>query len=312
MTISTDWSRAARAAACVVLAAATACASVPVRRVSAIAEADRQAKQALATESQIDPGRIPARSFGVLPFAVAERDTLLRPLGYAMAEFMVSDLSHSSELQMVERLRTDAIFRELDLVDQGIVDPRTAPRVGRLVGARRLLVGEVRAAPGDAVEFSARVVDVVAGTVEQLVSATAPLGRIIDAEKVLALRVFEELGITLTPAQRVAVEQRQTTNLAATVAYGRGLESEAHGDETGAMASFQEAARLDASFVAARTQLASAAPGVSAQHGAGIKRVLDLSAQAINGPVTTKLPEAADVPLSSSQLLTLLITVRVF
>lgn len=290
---------------------AGACATTPIaRRTIAIADADREARRAVALEAKIDAGKIPARSFSVLPFAATTQDSALRPLGYAMADFLMSDLAHSPELKLVERQRTDAILRELDLVDRGVVDPRAAPRVGRLLGARRVLVGELTSAPGDNVVLSARVVDVIAGTVQQLVSASAPMSRMIDAEKALAIRVFEELGIQLTPSQLANVEQRQTTNLAAIVAYGRGVRAEARGDAAGAVAGFDEAVRLDAAFSAARASLA-AAPAASAQRSSSVQRVLELSAQAINAPVATKLPEAADVPLQASQVMTLLITVRV-
>jgi len=290
---------------------ATACASAPInRQAAAITNADRDAKRALDRESQIDPAKIPARAIGVLPFTVDQGDTLLQPLGFAMAEFLTTDLSRSSELQIVDRLRTDAIMRELNLVDRGTVDPRTAPRVGKLVGARRLLIGDMHAEPGGSVRIDARIVDVLAGTVQNLVSATAPVDRAIDAEKALALRVFDELGITLTPAQRIAVEQKQTTNVAATVAFGKGLEAEAHGDAAAAAAHFEEAARQDVAFNAARTQLAGNSSSTS-ERSRGTQRVLELTASAINAPVVTKPPEAADVALAS-QVLTLLITVRVF
>jgi TolB-like protein len=294
-----------------VLSLTQACATTPIaRRATAIADADREAKRAVAQEAKIDAGKIPARSFSVLPFTATAPDTALRPLGYALSDFLMTDLAHSPQLKLVERQRTEAILRELDLVDQGVVDPRAAPRVGRLLGARRVLIGEITAAPGDNVVLSARVVDVIAGTVEQLVSASAPMSRMIEAEKALAIRVFEELGIQLTPSQRALVEQNQTTNLAAVVAYGRGVRAEANGDASGAVAGFDEAVRLDAGFSAARTSLA-AAPPANAQRSSSVQRVLDLSAQAINAPVTTKLPEAADVPLQASQVMTLLITVRV-
>lgn len=303
------------------LAFAAGCASAGGSpRALAISDADRQAKDALAGESRIDPARIPARAMGILPFTVAARDTLLQPLGYALAEFLSTDLSRSPDLQLVDRLRTDAILRELALADNGAVDPSTAPRVGKLVGARRLLIGSVTTMPDGQVAINARVVDVLAGTVENVLSASAPLERVIDAEKALALRVFENIGITLTPAQQLLVEQRQTTNLAATVAYGKGLQAEAKGDVPGAAAAFEEAVRFDVALASTRggvvqsggpSESRNSSSAASRIGSSGIQRVLDLSADAINAPVSTKLPEAVDVPLSG-QTLTFLVTVRVF
>jgi TolB-like protein len=287
------------------------CASNPAaRRATLITDADRAARAAVAGENALDPSKIPARAFAVLPFAVADRDTLLRPLGFGLADLLMNDLAKSPQLQLVERMRTSAILRELDLVDAGVVDPRQGPRVGRLVGARRLLLGSASQPSPGTVRIDARVVDVIAGTVQELVSAEAPIDRVIDAEKALALLLFERLGITLTPAQRARVEQRQTTQLAALVAYGRGIEAETRGDAAGATAAFEEASRLDAAFAAARSQVASGG-AASAQRASSVQRVLDLTAQAVNAPVATRVPEAVDAPLASGSVLQLVFTIRV-
>jgi len=264
---------------------------------------------AIENENKLDAGKIPARSFAVLPFTVTAGDTLLEPLGFGLADLLVNDLAKSPQLRLVERLQASAILRELNLVDQGVTDPRQAPRVGRLVGARRILLGDATRASGGAVRLSARVVDVIAGTVQELVSAEAPIDRVIDAEKALAIQIFERLGITLTPAQRQRVEQRQTTQLAALVAYGRGVQAETKGDAVGATVAFEDASRLDAAFTAARTQMA-AAPAAS-QRASSVARVVDLSAQAINAPLTTKVPEAVDAPLATGSLLSLIFIIRV-
>jgi TolB-like protein len=288
-----------------------ACASAPVnRRATTIAAADKAAKSAIEKENTIDAAKIPARTFAVMPFAVAANDTLLAPLSYGIADVLVNDLSRSPELKLVERMQTNAMLRELNLVDEGITDPKQAPRVGRLIGARRLLIGDASRGAGGTVRLSARVVDVLGGTVQELVSAEAPLDRILDAEKQLALLLFERLGITLTPAQRQKVEQRQTTQLAALVAYGRGVQAEAKGDAAGATAAFEDASRLDAAFTAARTQ-ASGAPAASSQRASNVTRVLDLSVAAVNAPVAVRLPEAVDAPLASGSLLSLIFVIRV-
>ncbi len=293
-----------------VLSFTCACASDPAaRRATQIAQADQTARAALASERQLDVGSIPPRTFAVLPFGVTGSDTLLAPLSYGLASFLVSDLSASPQLQMVERQQTDAILRELKLGGTGLVDTTQAPRVGRLVGARRLLLGDV-ARIGNNVRLSARVVDVTQGTVQQLVSADAPLDRVIDAEKALALLLFERLGINLTPAQRERVERRQTVQLAALVAYGRGAQADARGDAAGATAAFMEASRLDASFSAARAQ-AAGSPASSSQRASNVTRVLDLSAAAINAPTTAKTSEAADAPLAVGSSLPIVFTVRV-
>ncbi len=302
----------ARRGAVGVLALAMACASNPAaRRATILADADRAAKAVIEKEAQLDVSKIPARTFAVLPFAAASADTILEPLRFGLATLLTNDLSTSPSLQMVERLNTDAILRELKMVDEGLVDPKGAPRVGRLVGARRVLIGDATRV-GNTVRLSARVVDVIGGTVQNLLTAEAPLERVIDAEKQLALQLFERLGITLTPAQRTRVERRQTTQTAALIAFGKGVEAEAKGDAKRAVASYQEAVRLDATFSTARTQstsptLASVAPPIS-----NLSRVIEFSSQAINTPVitNTKTTDVANPPNVGSGL-TLTFVIRV-
>lgn len=297
----------------VAAAFSVACASNPAaRRATVIADADKAAKAALENENKLDAGKIPARTFAVLPFSVSSSDTLLKPLGFGLADLLVSDLSKSPELRLVERIQTNAMMRELNLVDEGVADPRQAPRVGRLIGARRILIGDAARGDGGTIRLSARVVDVIGGTVLELVSAEAPLDRVIDAEKALALLIFERLGITLTPAQRNRIDQKQTVQLAALVAYGRGVQAEAKGDAAGATAAFEDASRLDAAFSAGaqRGQVASG-PGAASSRSASVSRVLDQSAQAINAPVLTRIPEAVDAPLATGSLLRLVFTIRV-
>jgi len=293
--------------------AAAACASgcatgSAALRARAITDADAQAKRALANEQQIDAGRIPARSMAIVPFATPANDTLLRPLSFALSDLLLSDLASSPQLMLVERANMDAMLRELALVDEGVVDPRTAPRVGRLVGARRILIGSVATDAGGQLILQARVVDAIAGTVAELVTATAPLARVIEAEGALALRIFEELGIVLTPAQRARVQARSTTQLATLVAYGRALQAEARGDAAGATQYFNDAARLDAHFVSERNQASAARAGSPAS---GVQRALALGVQGVNNLGPVRAPDAADAPLISSSLLTLILTIHI-
>jgi TolB-like protein len=290
---------------------AAACATNPAsRRATLIADADRQAKDAVAAESRLNTASIPPRTMAVTPFTVGRADTLLTPLGFGLAEMLTTDLAQSSQLQMVERMRIDAILRELKLAETGITNQATAPRAGRLMGARRILTGSIVTLPRNNVRLQARVIDVLDGTVQDLVSADAPLPRIIDAERSLALLLLERMGIALTPAQRAAIEQRQTTQLATLVAFGRGEQAQARGDAVQAVAAFEEASRLDAAFVASQTRLAPGS-GSESQRSSSVQRVLSLSTQALNQPVTAHVSEVADAPLPASLSVPLLITIRV-
>jgi hypothetical protein len=196
---------------------------------------------------------------GIPPFAVAARDSALAPLGFAFADFLATDLSRSARVRLVERTRLGEVLRELDLAASGRVDSATAPRVGHLLQARRLLVGSVGTlGDGTTLRLGVRVADVPTGVLTRAIDAQAPLADLFAAEKALALRLFDVLGITLTPSERAAVEERPTANLLALLAYGRGVQRQLEGDFRGARDEFRRAERLDPKFRAARERGAQA------------------------------------------------------
>lgn len=241
-------------AACAAHRATTPAAPAP-------AAADSTTSAALARErGATGPA---ARTLGVLPFAVAAGDTALAPLAYALADLLTTDLARSTRLTLVERARLGDVLRELDLAGAGRVDTASAPRVGRILQARRLVVGAMGTldrAPGDArpaagtsgtLRLGVRLADVRTGEVVQALDAQAPLADVLAAEKALAFRLFDALGVTLTPAERAAVEQRPTADLAALLAYGRGVRRQFEGDFRGATEEFRRAQQLDPGFRAA-------------------------------------------------------------
>ena len=66
--------------------------------------------------------------------------------------------------------------------------------------------------------------------------------------------------MTLTPAERAAVEQRPTRYLSAFLAYCRGVRAEALGDLPAAHAAFQAAVHIDPGFQLASAHMAGTQP----------------------------------------------------
>ncbi len=236
---------------------AAGCASsrlVPATATRPVTAADSARVRALAAE-QAGSGGIRRGVIGVPPFASVGRDTTLVPLAYALADLVSTDLSRSKGVTVVERARLGEVLRELDLAATGRVDSATAPRVGRLVSAERLIFGAVEALPdGRTIRLGARIGDVERSTVTSAVDARAPLAEIFAAEKELVFRLFQSLGIVLSPAERAEIEQQPTKNVSALLAYGRGVQRSYFGDSKGAAEAFRAAHRLDRRFREARTR----------------------------------------------------------
>jgi TolB-like protein len=290
------------------LLATTACATASGGRATParVAEAESFARDAIANERSISPDSLPSHTLGITPLRINATDTSLAPLSYGLADLLMTDLARSASVRVVDRLRLDAILRELQLVSSGRVDPATAPRVGRLLQARRLVLGSLTQQPNGQIGIDAQVADVATSEIRSAVSARASLDDILAAEKELAFKIFAELGVTLTPAERVLVEQRATQNLAALLAYSRGVRFEVEGQYDAAAAEYQNALRLDPSF-----SLAGARLGSSQLGGSSLARVATAAAARVNTSLVEQVaqPGGPADPAFPARTVTIVVTI---
>ncbi len=221
--------------------------------------ADANVTAAVARERGLDTTALGA--LGVPPFAWNGTDPRLTALGFAMSDLLITDLSRSRQLQLVERARLGEILQELDLAGAGRVDSLSAPRVGQLIQARRLILGSVDTLPNGEFRLSVRIANVETGVLEQALDARSSASELLAAEKVIAYRLFDALGVTLTPAERAAVDDlRPAASLAALVAYGEGVRAELQGDRKRAFSAYSSAALLAPSFSLPKQRAAALRP----------------------------------------------------
>jgi hypothetical protein len=124
------------------------------------------------------------------------------------------------------------------------------------------------------------------GAVTRLSESDA-VQRLFDAEKRLALRIYETVGVVLTAAEREAVNRRPTENLQAILAYGRGLRAADSGDWALAAQHFNEAVSLDPNFAEARQRAEEAEQAAAAS----LETTIDL---AFDAGFEVRLPLAFD------------------
>jgi TolB-like protein len=301
------------------VAALGACRTVPgASGPAAVAQAEASARRAVANERTIDAGQIPERTVAVAPLEATATDSIGTIIAYGLSDLLSNDLARSAQLRVVERVRGDAVLRELGLARSGRVDSATAPRVGRLIGARRLVVGSVASRAGR-FRVTTRVADVATSAVRPGAQDDASLDEILDAEKRVAFSLFEQLGVALTPAERAAVERRPTRNVAAFLAYGQAVRAEAVGDFRGASRLYQRASALDPSFGEAAAGAARAANVAESRAALGadasaLVRAASAVHETVNRPVTAPPvapPRAADASFPAQQLIQVILNVTV-
>lgn len=219
------------------------------------------AKAAVANEAQISQTPGSPQTIAVPPLRYDGPDPSLAPLGRGLAEMIITDLSRSAQLTVVERDRMQAIADEIELSRSDRVDGATAVRAGKLIQAGRLIGGSIQQQGAQQLSMQASVVDVPTGQVGQPAQVTNSLDALFDMQKQLVFEIFDALDVDLTPAERQLVQQRPTNNLQAFLAYSRGLMAMDDGRFEDASRFFETARSLDPGFnaAAANQQTAQAA-----------------------------------------------------
>jgi tetratricopeptide (TPR) repeat protein len=210
-----------------------------------ISDGIQMAKQAVAEEERLKTLPPKAGTVAVFYFKDTSTDNSLRPLQKAMAKMIITDLSQVSALKVLERLQVQYLLREMELGDTGIVEEKTAPRYGRLLGASNLIVG--RMGPG-----SLHVKTAVASTTEEDVVGIIAVGSEIDQfyylEKEIVYNVLKVLDVKFTTAEKEKFSQYHTKNLQAVVYFGKGLEALDVGEWKEAKSYFRQAVEEDPEF----------------------------------------------------------------
>jgi TolB-like protein len=115
------------------------------------------------------PGAGRYQRLAVLPFVEVGPESKKRELGAVVTAELSTDLRQFHGLLLVERARLGAVLAEVKLGEMGLVDPKDAPKVGKILDAQALVVGSVADA-GDRFLVNARIV--TTETAETLATAS--------------------------------------------------------------------------------------------------------------------------------------------
>lgn len=124
----------------------------------------RALADALAIPLKRLPGDHRDQRFAVLPFENAGAEAAEKSLGLVVSDLVTTDLARDHRLGLVERSQIGKLMDELALQQSGAVDDKQALELGKMTGARGLIIGRVADA-GEEFVVSARAVDGESGAV---------------------------------------------------------------------------------------------------------------------------------------------------
>ncbi len=230
--------------------------------------AQQQMRALAAREDSVAAGDAPvsARVVAVFPLQYLGSDARYEPLSRGISEMVMIDLANVPGLRVVERVRLQALQDELQLGQSRYVDPATAPRLGRLLGAGRVVGGNYNVIGRGNLQLELAHWDWQTAAAFQGQRMDDAVQNLFRMQKALVFELLNALQIELTAEQREKIERVPTQNLQAFLAYSRGLASEDAGAFSEAARHYGQAQQLDPNFQAA-TARADAAEGLAVASG---------------------------------------------
>ncbi|MBD3257506.1 tetratricopeptide repeat protein, partial [candidate division GN15 bacterium] len=225
--------------------------------------------QALASETEIDVASIPDNSVAVADFDAENLPPDLKPLARGLAEFTAADLAKINSLKVVDRLKLEVIQQELELSRSGMVDQSSAPRIGKLLGTRHLVTATLMDIEGQNLRLDGVVVNTLDSTTDLTNPTQSTMQQLFTLQKDFVFQIVDQLGITLSAAERDAIQEVPTESFLAFLAYSKGLEHQRAGRFDDAAREFNTAAQQDPGFGAAKASAQAASASMSMGGGAG-------------------------------------------
>lgn len=197
-------------------------------------------------------------TLAVLYFDYGGKDTTLEPLRQGLAQMLISDLASLDGVKVVERERLQDVLNEQHLAASGKVDARTAARLGKLLGARYLVLGRYFDALGT-FRADARLVDVESGEIVKSIGAGGKADDFLVLEQTLADGLRGAMGPLARPGaaapSHAVPKPPHKLKTKTAVTYGRALMAIDGGDRKGARTLLQNVLQEQPDFALASRDL---------------------------------------------------------
>lgn len=209
------------------------------------------AKKALEAEKAIRP--IEARNtVAVLYFENKTGNPEFDPLQKGLTLMLITDLYAVKGLQVVERVKLQALVEEMGLGTSGLVQPGSAPRLGRILGARWIIGGEITKG---SIRIQSNVLDVGEQKILGQPLTGGEMADLFRLEKELLFEIIKVLKIEITLQEREELRKYCSTNVRALHLLFRGIDASDRGDYEKASQFYESAIKEDPKICVARGAL---------------------------------------------------------
>ena len=213
------------------------------------------ARQAIQQEKEL--AVLPAsNSIAVLNFNNKSGNPEWTPLQKGMAVMLITDLAKVEDIQVVERIKMQALLDEMELGASGLVDFKTAPRVGMLLGANYLSSGDILQGEEEGnLEIDPSLLDVPQENIIEQPLAAGALDEFFALEKIILYNIIKQLNVYISPEKEAELNKPLSISTAALLALFLGIDHSDKGQYTQAADKYEEALLEDPNLKIAENSL---------------------------------------------------------
>ena len=205
------------------------------------------AKKTVTNEQNLQTAPHP-NTVAVLYFQSTSAREELKPLQKGLALLLITDLSLVKELQVVERVRLQAITEEIGLGSSGLVEQGSAPRVGKLLGARRMVGGTIADTRQTAIQVQSNLLDVQTTAILGQPRTEGSLDELFRMEKDLLFDIVKLLDIKVTPELEAKLRKPCSVKPDAMIALFSGVNASDNREYEKAAEAYRKALKLDSNI----------------------------------------------------------------
>jgi TolB-like protein len=193
-------------------------------------------------------------------------------------DFLVTEMSSNPNIRVIERDQVQKLVDEQKLVSGGNVDPATAAKIGKLLGAQHMIFGGFSADPKGNFRIDARAVDVETGKVEYAARVDDKADNVMSLIDRLAAKLNTGMNLPAMPVRTgdagaaadaatqagapvAAPVPRQALPMKYAVMYGKALDMADRGDKARAVELFGAVLKEFPDYGPAKSGISKLTPG---------------------------------------------------
>ena len=130
-------------------------------------------------------------------------------LGKGIADLLITDMASNPSMRVVERDRIQSILQEQSLVQTKSIDPQTAVRLGKLLGAQYMITGGFMSDSKGTLLVTSRVISVETGAITNPVKLQSKSDDVLGLIGQLSTKLNTELKLPAPARQTGEAEQKK-------------------------------------------------------------------------------------------------------